>query len=124
MNGFYPEGWQREDTKEREFTKQLLEEAKLSSQVLEAPVLMCDAYHNLLVDLKVIKGIIPRSEGAVGIAEGVTRDIALISRVGKNVCFTVEDISLDQNGKPYARLSRKRAQELCRDYIINKKIIF
>ncbi len=121
MNGFYPEGWQRNEL-EPQFTRQFLEEAKESEKVLESAVLMCDTYHNLIIDLKVMRGIIPRSEGALGIEEGLTRDIALISRVGKKVSFCVIDIAEDQNGKPYALLSRKKAQEKCRDYIKNEKI--
>lgn len=120
MNGFYPEGWQR-GRNDFEFTMQALEEARASKRVLEGTVLMCDAYHNLIVDLKIMRGIIPRSDGAIGIDEGLTRDIALISRVGKKVAFTVSDISLDQNGKPYALLSRKQAQEICKEYIVKNK---
>ncbi len=121
MNGFYPEGWQRNEA-EPQFTRLFLEEAKETEKVLEGTVLMCDTYHNLIIDLKVMRGIIPRSEGAVGIEEGATRDIALISRVGKKVSFCVMDIADDQNGKPYALLSRKKAQEKCRNYIKNEKI--
>ena len=57
-----------------------------------------------------MKGIIPRNEGAVGIEEGYIRDIALISRVGKNVCFIPEEIRRNAEGKMYAILSRKKAQ--------------
>ncbi len=121
MNGFYPEGWQASEA-QPQFTRQFLEEAKESEKVLEGTVLMCDTYHNLIIDLKVMRGIIPRSEGALGIEEGLTRDIALISRVGKKVSFCVMDITEDQNGKPYALLSRKRAQEKCRDYIKEEKM--
>ena len=49
--------------------------------MLEAPVVMCDSAHNLIVNLGCMKGIIPRVEGAVGIEEGSTRDIALISNI-------------------------------------------
>ncbi len=118
MNGYYPEGWQKEEKIRSEFTKTQLEEARINQTVLEAGVLMCDANHNLVVSLGEMKGIIPREEGAVGISEGTTRDIALISRVGKTVCFTVESIDNDSN---YAILSRKRAQEKCRDYILKNK---
>ena len=120
MNGFYPEGWQNKGN-DFKLTKESLLEAKLDRRVLEGTVIMCDAYHNLLVDLKVMRGVIPRSDGAVGIADGSTRDIALISRVGKKVCFTVEEITLDQNGKEYALLSRKNAQEICKNYILENK---
>ncbi len=121
MNGFYPEGWFGTKQKTKEFTTAYIAEAISDGRVLEAPVLMCDASHNLVVDLGCMKGLIPRTEGAMGIADGSTRDIALISRVGKSVCFVAESICMDAGGKPYALLSRRRAQELCREYIINNK---
>ena len=116
MNCFYPEGW-NEGKKKYCYTSADLTEAKRSGDVLEATVITCDAKHNLVVDLGCMKGIIPRNEGAIGIESGATRDIALISRVGKTVCFTVDSIENDENSVPYAILSRKKAQELCRDNI-------
>ena len=110
MNGYYPEGWLKENLSEQVFTKTQLEDAKANQTVLEAVVVMCDANHNLVVNLGEMKGIIPREEGAVGIKEGSTRDIALISRVGKTVAFI-----------DYAILSRKKAQEKCREYILSNK---
>lgn len=118
MNGFYPEGWNTEKSK-KSFTPTELKEAKLLQTVLESNVIMCDASHNLVVDLGCMKGLIPRDEGAIGITDGTTRDIALISRVGKPVCFIVENFCADSSGKPYALLSRKKAQELCRENILN-----
>lgn len=116
MNGFNPEGW-NEEAKKRCYTENELIEARTLNSVLESQVIMCDAGHNLIVDLGSMKGIIPRSEGAIGISDGTTRDIALITRVGKSVCFTVDSIETDQTGKPYAMLSRRKAQELCREKI-------
>ena len=121
MNGFYPEGWCGNAPKTKEFTEGFLAESLAEGRVLEAVVLMCDAAHNLIVDLGCMRGIIPRNEGAIGIEDGRTRDIALISKVGKSVCFVVDDLCIDGGGKKYALLSRKRAQELCRDYIMNEK---
>lgn len=94
-----------------------LTEAMEHGQVLEAVTLMCDYDHNLILNVGGIRGIIPRNEGAIGIAEGQVRDIALISRVGKPVCFIVERI--DQSGEqPVAYLSRRAAQERCqREYV-------
>ena len=112
MNGFYPEGW-NEGKKKYSYTRAELNEAYNSSSVLESKVTMCDANHNLLVDLGCMRGIIPRPDGAIGIEEGTTRDIALISRVGKSVCFVIESFETDQNGNAYALLSRRKAQELC-----------
>ena len=116
MNGFNPEGW-NEGFEKKHYTIAELMDAKNQNTVLESQVLMCDAGHNLIVDLGSIKGIIPRNEGAIGIIEGTTRDIALITRVGKTVCFIVESIETDKSGNQYAMLSRKRAQELCREKI-------
>lgn len=88
-------------------------EAMNSHTIIEARASICDSSHNLIIDLPCGKGIIPREEGAVGIADGKTRDIALISRVNKIVCFLVKDISIKENGEVYAQLSRREAQEEC-----------
>ena len=121
MNGFYPEGWSISNIKEKRFTSADLAEAKIQETVLEATVVMCDSDHNLVVNLGCMKGIIPREEGAIGITDGTTRDIALITRVGKPVCFTVKSITADESGRPYAILSRKKAQQLCREYLLSQK---
>ena len=124
MNDFYPEGSLGSATKiGKVFTPTMLAEAQAKQNVLEAVVTMCDAAHNLVVDLGSVKGIIPREEGAIGISDGSTRDIALISRVGKTVCFVVTKLAADENGKLYALLSRKRAQELCKAYLITERKI-
>ncbi len=121
MNGFFPEGWCSGDTDcKKSFTPSFLAEAQIKQTVMESVVLMCDAEHNLIVNLGNIKGIIPREEGAIGISDGSTRDIALISRVGKSVCFVVTELKTDENGKLYALLSRKKAQELCYRYIVRE----
>lgn len=89
-------------------------------QILEAVATICDSEHNLFVDLGFMKGIIPREEGAMGISEGTTKDIALISRVNKPVSFKILGFTKDNNGKPLARLSRKAAQQECYDEYISK----
>ncbi len=121
MNSFYPEGKLYKQSENKKYLSSLasLAEAQVREIVLEAPVIMCDTEHNLIVDLGCIRGVIPRSEGALGITEGTTRDIALISRVGRTVCFVITAFKSDGNGKTVALLSRKRAQELCREYMLN-----
>ncbi len=95
-----------------------LRESMESGSILEARCAICDSKHNLIVELGCMKGYIPREEGALGIAEGTTKDIALISRVNKPVCFVVTDFARDENGEVYAVLSRRRAQEECeRNYL-------
>lgn len=111
MKTYYPEGFVSHGSC---YTETKITEAYFSGEILEAGALMCDNEHNLIVDLGCMKGVIPRGEGALGISDGSVRDIALISRVGKPVCFTVDSISADKNGKKTALLSRKAAQEHCR----------
>ena len=113
MDKFYPEGFMHDTTDGADKPSlRALEESLDKGKILEAVVTLCDAEHNLIVDLGKIHGIIPRNEGAVGIAEGSVRDIALISRVGKSVAFIVTDI-VTENGKVSATLSRRAAQEKC-----------
>ena len=87
--------------------------------VLEARATVCDAQHNLIVDMGCMKGIIPRTQGAIGIDDGTVRDIAIISRVGKPVSFVITSIDVDQNGRPVATLSRALAQKQCIENYIN-----
>ncbi len=94
-------------------TPQGLLQAQLTGRILEARVTMCDSRHNLWINLPCMKGMIPREEGAVGIVEGELRDIALIARVGKPVCFRVLRIETDENGEEIAILSRRAVQERC-----------
>ena len=98
----------------------MLEDAKNSEKILEAKACVCDSSHNLIVDLAGIKGIIPREEGAIGIKDGSVRDIAVISRVNRPVCFIVTDITEDENGKPIVMLSREKAQRKCLDAYISR----
>lgn len=88
-----------------------LERAIKERAVLEARALLCDSGHNIIVDLGCMKGVIPREEGARGIPEGSVRDIAIISRVGKPVCFEAREIATDARGERYALLSRRAVQE-------------
>lgn len=97
-----------------------LQDAFTAQKILEARVLICDSDHNLVVDLGCTKGIIPRLEGAVGIREGITKDIAIISRVNKPVCFQI--ISLDhwEDGRIKPILSRRAVQQQCYDEYISQ----
>ncbi|MDR1002979.1 MAG: S1 RNA-binding domain-containing protein [Oscillospiraceae bacterium] len=97
-----------------------LSKAMSEHKLLEARAVICDSHHNLIVDLGCMKGVIMREEGAKGIADGSVRDIAIISRVGKPVCFFVKKIMTDSHGMPFALLSRRQAQEACEEQYISK----
>lgn len=97
-----------------------LAEAMEKGIILEAKAVLCTSTHDLIVELPCAKGIIPREEGAIGVKEGNTRDIALISRVNKAVCFKVKELALGDNDKLIAKLSRKDAQLQCTEEYISK----
>ncbi len=117
---FMPEGTFLSTIRNRKTLSSIasLEEAAALGKIVEGVAVSCDAAHNLNVDLGVCKGIIPRLEGAMGIAEAKVRDIALISRVGKPVSFVIDGFTTDTKGNRVALLSRRKAQELCvKEYI-------
>lgn len=87
-----------------------LKQAMETEAILEGTALLCTPEHDLVVSLGPYQGVIPREEAALGIAEGVTRDIAILSRVGKPVCFTVTGLS-EKDGQPHPILSRRAAQQ-------------
>lgn len=115
MNGFSPEGILLKNPKNQHYISTLsgLEEAMKQGAIVEAICTLCDSSHNLIVDFGFVRGIIPREDGAVGISDGSTRDIALISRVNKPVCFKIKEIG------NIIRLSRREAQEECIKNYIN-----
>ena len=87
---FYPEGHliDKAENKASMQTPAALSDAMRDGKILEARSIICDNEHNLIVDLKCMRGIIPREEGALGIRECTVRDIAIISRVNKPVCLS------------------------------------
>lgn len=110
---YMPEGWlmcRPENLAAMQSCDTLIRAAD-ARQILEARAILCDGSHNLIVDLGCMKGIILREECSIGIAEGSVRDIAIISRVGKPVCFFIQKITDDHRGVPYALLSRRAVQE-------------
>ncbi len=114
MNRFFPEGSLLGTPENKAAVSSIssLREAMEKGMVLEGRAGVCDSGHNLIVDLPCGKGIIPRTEGAVGIEDGSTRDIALITKVNRPVCFKVTDIS-EENGKWGITLSRRAVQQEC-----------
>lgn len=86
-----------------------------TGEIFRAMCVKCDEYHDLHVELGPIRGLIPRKEAALGLSEGLTREIAILSRVGKPVSFQVLDIRRDG----VAILSRRSAQVEARNYFLN-----
>lgn len=124
MTEYLPEGYLIETPKNKNILSSLenLKEAQKNKTILEAVAAVCSAKHDLILDLGAIRGIIPRNEGAIGIESGETRDIALISRVGKPVCFIITGFEKDKNGRITAICSRKAVQEECSANYLEKLV--
>ncbi len=95
-----------------------LTKAMTEGRILQARCLMCDADHNLHLRLGNLKAVIPREEAALGIKEGTVKDVAIITRVNKMVCFKVVSFA-QKDGQTVVILSRRKAQEDCEKYIFD-----
>ena len=118
MNGFVPEGGLLNTPENRALldSRAGLENALESGTVAEARAKLCDR-RGLIFDLNGIPGIMPREEAQLPAEGESTREIAVITRVGKPCAFTVDALER-VHGEPTALLSRKRAQEKClADYL-------
>ena len=73
-----------------------------SGQVLEAVPWRCDAAHTLHFRFGAMEGRMPRSEAVAPWINGAERGIAVLSRVGRDTCFTVRSIQADEKGAPGA----------------------
>ena len=124
MNTYRPEGLICGNDQNRAFLYSGvsgLEKAMASGAILESRVTLCDSEMNLHVDLHGVVGIIPREEVCYSVLNEETKDIAIITRVGKNVCFKVMSLE-NKNGKTVAYLSRRAAQIDCYNNYIGDMI--
>ena len=115
-NRYLPEGLLLHTPENQAATASItaLMQGQADGMLLEGRAVRCDVEHNLYVQLPCGEGIIPHIEGAAGIAEGVTKDIVLITRVNKAVSFVVTGFEQTEQGcRPI--LSRRIAQERCRE---------
>ena len=95
-----------------------LERAMAQGMILESTAMLCDEEMNLRVDLHGIEGIIPREEVCYSWNDEKVKDIAIITRVGKPVCFKVVSV-YEREGKTYAVLSRRLAQIECMNNFVS-----
>ena len=117
---YYPEGMFPKSLRADEMTREQLKKAWQEGTILEATARSATPAHDLLVDLGGFQGLIPRSEAALGIAEGTVRDIAILSRVGKPVCFKITSMEGLYDAVPRLRLSRREAQQEALDYLLDQ----
>ena len=96
-----------------------LREAMETETIIEGRSFLCDEAHDLHVTVGAFRGIMPREECCYT-ESGEVKDIAIISRVGKPVCFCVTAINHDAFGNPVPILSRREAQRSCLSGYVNQ----
>jgi len=120
MDLYYPEGMLLGTMQNYEYisSERGLERALDGGCIIEGTAVLCDHDMNLHVALGGgMRGIIPRSEVEYSRSSG-TKDIAILTRVGKPVCFTVTGFERDSSGAAVAMLSRRHAQIKCMENYI------
>lgn len=115
---YLPEGRRLESPRNQNYTSSHagMARAMADGAVLEGMAVACEPGRELTVQLGAgLWGTIPREEGALGINTGRVREIALLSRVGRPVCFHV----IDRMGDRYI-LSRRSAQQAALDWLLEE----
>ncbi len=125
MNQYYPEGMLIGKEKNYQYTKDRegLKVAMERGIILEGMAVLCDHSFNLHIDLGLkMRAIIPREHVQLNIGTSETKDIAILTRVGKPVCFKVIGFEALNSGEVVAVLSRRAAQLECMENYIKTLI--
>lgn len=112
---FYAEGLQQFD---KNFSQKNIINALKTGIIMESLALGLDKDKSLHFMLGEYEGIMPYEECALGVSDGTVRDIALITRVGRSVCFLVTAINEDITPKTVS-LSRTAVQKRCLNEYLN-----
>lgn len=117
INTYKPEGRLLASAENREYFtgEAALMRAMAEGKILEGIALYCEDKNNgkvLSFNLGKMRGIMPKSEVEYNKTGEETKDIAIITRVGKAVCFKIIGFN-EINGEKVAVLSRKEAQREC-----------
>ncbi len=107
-----PEGYLIGTPENHEYLSSLtgIKRAMEKQMILESTALVCDRDHTLHFDLFGIRGRMPRSEVQYSPLDEETKDIAILTRVGKPTCFKIIGLQREADGTLSAILSRRRAQ--------------
>ena len=113
-NIYLPEGNLLYNIENREYLSSIsgLERALKEGVILEAIATRCDNNFTLSVDLGEFTGTIEREEAVYSFDEPI-KDIAVITRVGKPVCFKITNIEYSTSDDVKITLSRRLAQLEC-----------
>lgn len=114
---YLPEGQLLTTAQNRELTGTVagLERAMATGAIIEGTVLLCDSDFNLHIDfpaLPTVQGIIPREEAVWNRNGEPVKDIAILTRVGKEVACKVTGME-ERDGVTTVHLSRRLAQAEC-----------
>ena len=113
---YEPEGYLIGKTENHESlaTVSALERALEKQQILESTALLCDNAFTLHFDLCGVHAIMPSNEVQYNLPGEETKDIAILTRVGKPTCFKIVGFKRERDGALCAVLSRRAAQMECR----------
>ena len=92
--------------------------AKQSEKILEGIASSCSRTFDLKIDLGGVTGIIPYGDTLYSPDGEPPKDIAVITRVGKPVCFKIKEFREDGEER-FALLSRADAQRDCIDKYVS-----
>ncbi len=127
-NKYRPEGslWGTEENTAALSSWETMEEAMREGRILEGLAVRASGSLSLTVELarwdgEPIFGTIEREECVLRTGTEPIKDIAVITRVGKPVCFKILSIERPKVGAPIIRLSRAGAQEECRDRFLQAR---
>ena len=120
MNRYLPEGSyiSRPENREALASAETLERALERGDILEAVARVCDSDLTLHFALGGMPGIMPREEVMHLPSGEEPKDIAVLTRVGKPVCFKVVGFTRCDDGQVAAVLSRRAAQMECEESYI------
>ena len=112
---YLPEGYRLFNSDNREYLSSYsgLERAMERHITLESTALLCDNEMNLHIDLGDIPAVMPRGEVQYCRAGEEIKDIAVLTRVGRPICFKVVGFTVDEYGRRTAIVSRRAAQAEC-----------
>ncbi|MBQ8509022.1 MAG: S1 RNA-binding domain-containing protein [Clostridia bacterium] len=120
-SAYLPEGSLIDTDENREYLSSLegLERAMNEGRILEAAAIRCSGTLTLTVSLGEYCGTIERDEAALTAPGEAVKDIAVITRVGKPVCFKVMRIERPSLGGVQIILSRRAAQRECAENFLS-----
>ncbi len=112
MTEYRPE---EQQNTEHSYSWHQLNQCCMNHTVLYARAYLFDAQRQLHFRLGCCEGIMPFGQAALDADKGLVKDIAILTKVGHIVCFTVKELVNSGEKTSYAILSRAQAQKACKE---------